>query len=62
MTLGASYSGFESVKGLRVSFALQNAFSRTPPFAPSPSGGLAYSSLHNALGRYAQLTVDYRFK
>lgn len=62
VTLGASYSGFESVKGLRVSFALQNAFSRTPPFAPSPSGGLAYSSLHNALGRYAQLTVDYRFK
>jgi iron complex outermembrane receptor protein len=62
INLGASYSGFSIAKGLKLSLAVQNAFDKKPPFAPSPTGGLGYSSLHSALGRYFQLTLDYKFK
>jgi iron complex outermembrane receptor protein len=62
VTLGASYSGFSFAKNLTLRASLQNAFNRTPPFAPSPTGGLGYSSLHSTLGRYAQVSVDYKFK
>lgn len=58
VTLGASYRGFSFAKNLTLRASLQNAFNRTPPF--SPSGG--YSGLHNVLGRYAQVSVDYKFK
>lgn len=59
VNFGTSYSGF--AKDLTVRLAIQNAFNAQPPFAPS-SGSSYLSSLHSAMGRYIQVTVDYRFK
>jgi iron complex outermembrane receptor protein len=62
MNLGGSYSGL--YKNLKLSFAIRNVFDRMPPFAPSPSSAqnLAVHPLHDRMGRYFQLTVDYKFK
>lgn len=59
VNFGASYSGF--AKDLTLRFAVRNAFNSKPPFAPS-SGASFMSGMHNAMGRYFQMTVDYRFK
>jgi iron complex outermembrane receptor protein len=59
VNFGASYSGF--AKDLTVRLAIQNALNARPPFAPS-SGTSYLNSLHSAMGRYFQVTVDYRFK
>lgn len=59
VNLGASYSGF--VKDLTLRVALQNAFDAKPAFAPS-SGSSFMADIHNPMGRYLQVTVDYRFK
>lgn len=58
VNLGGSYSGF---KDWKISAALQNAFNVRPPFVPYGSIGY-YSPLHSAMGRYMQLTAEYRFK
>lgn len=62
VNLGGSYSGL--YKNLKISFAIRNLFDRMPPFAPSPSSAqnLAVHPLHDRMGRYFQLTVDYKFK
>jgi len=59
--LGGSYSGLFGVKGLKLSAAIQNAFDKKPPFVPYDGAGY-YRPLHNAMGRYFQLTADYSFK
>ena len=61
VNLGASYRGLFGLKDMRVSLAVQNAFDRMPPFVPYSGLGY-YRPLHNPMGRYFQLTVDYRFK
>lgn len=61
VNLGASYRGLFGLKDMRVSVAVQNAFDRMPPFVPYSGLGY-YRPLHNPMGRYFQLTVDYRFK
>lgn len=58
VNLGGSYTGFKNTK---LSFAIQNAFDRKPPFHPNGSANY-YSSLHSAMGRYFQITADYSFK
>ena len=58
VNLGGSYSGFKNTK---LSFAIQNAFDRKPPFHPN-DGANYYAPLHSAMGRYFQLTADYSFK
>ena len=58
VNLGGSYSGFKNTK---LSFAIQNAFDRKPPFHPNDSANY-YSPLHSAMGRYFQITADYSFK
>jgi iron complex outermembrane receptor protein len=59
VNFGASYSGF--AKDLTVRLAIQNALNARPPFAPSSSSSYL-NGLHSAMGRYFQVTVDYRFK
>lgn len=56
--LGGSYSGFKDTK---LSFAVQNAFDRKPPFYPY-AGNNYIASMHNPMGRYFQVTADYSFK
>lgn len=58
VNLGASYKGF---KDWKLSAAIQNAFDRAPPFVPYSGLGF-YSPLHSAMGRYIQLTAEYKFK
>ncbi len=58
VNLGGSYSGF---KDWKISASMQNAFNRTPPFVPYSGLGF-YRPLHNAMGRYIQVTAEYRFK
>lgn len=58
VNLGASYTGF---KDMTLKMAVQNAFNRMPPFVPYSSLGY-YSPLHSAMGRYVQLTAEYKFK
>ncbi len=58
VNLGGRYTGY---KDLTLSFALQNAFNRMPPFAPVNGLGFYYP-LHSVTGRYIQLSVDYKFK
>jgi iron complex outermembrane receptor protein len=58
VNLGGSYSGF---KDWKISAALQNAFNVRPPFVPYGSVGY-YAPLHSAMGRYMQVTAEYRFK
>ena len=57
VNLGGSYSGFKNTK---LSFAIQNAFDRKPPFHPN-DGANYFAPLHSAMGRYFQLTADYSF-
>jgi iron complex outermembrane receptor protein len=59
--LGGSYKGLLGMKDLKLGFAVQNAFDRKPPFAPSSGLGF-YQSLHNPMGRYFQVSADYSFK
>ncbi|MDC8757258.1 TonB-dependent receptor [Janthinobacterium fluminis] len=58
VNLGGSYTG---IKDLKLSFAVQNAFDRKPPFRPY-DGNNYFAPLHSAMGRYFQLTADYKFK
>lgn len=58
VNLGGSYSGFKNTK---LSFAIQNAFDRKPPFHPNGTANY-YAPLHSAMGRYFQLTAEYSFK
>ena len=58
VNLGGSYSGFKNTK---LSFAIQNAFDRKPPFHPNGTANF-YAPLHSAMGRYFQVTADYSFK
>ncbi|MBC7918275.1 MAG: TonB-dependent receptor [Rhodoferax sp.] len=58
VNLGGSYTGF---KDLKLSFAIQNAFNKMPPFVPYSGVGY-YTPLHSAMGRYVQLTAEYKFK
>ncbi len=62
VNFGGSYSGL--YKDLKISFAIRNFFDRKPPFAPDPSSAqaLAVHPFHDRMGRYFQLTVDYKFK
>ncbi|WP_181373230.1 TonB-dependent receptor [Massilia glaciei] len=59
--LGGSYSGLLGMKDLKLSAAIQNAFDRKPPFTPFDGAGY-YRPLHNAMGRYFQVSADYSFK
>lgn len=61
VNLGGSYSGLFGMKNLKLSAAIQNAFDKKPPFNPYDGAGY-YRPLHNAMGRYFQLTADYSFK
>lgn len=58
VNLGGSYSG---IKNTKLSFAIQNAFDRKPPFHPNGSANY-YAPLHSAMGRYFQVTAEYSFK
>lgn len=58
VNLGGSYSG---IKNTKLSFAIQNAFDRKPPFHPNGTANY-YAPLHSAMGRYFQVTADYSFK
>ncbi len=58
VNLGGSYKGF---KDWKLSAAIQNAFNRMPPFVPYSGLGF-YSPLHSAMGRYIQVTAEYKFK
>ncbi len=58
VNLGGSYKGF---KDWKLSATIQNALNRTPPFVPYSGLGY-YSPLHSAMGRYVQLTAEYKFK
>jgi iron complex outermembrane receptor protein len=58
---GASYKGLFGYKNLKLSLAIQNVFDRKPPFAPYDGLGF-YQPLHNAMGRYFQVSAEYRFK
>lgn len=58
VNLGGSYSGF---KNWKIGASLQNAFNRQPPFVPYSGVGY-YRPLHSAMGRYLQLSAEYRFK
>lgn len=59
VNFGASYSGL--ARDLTLRLAVQNLFNTKPPFAPS-SGASFMSGMHSAMGRYYQVTLDYRFK
>ena len=58
VNIGGSYTG---IKDLKLSFAIQNAFNKMPPFAPYNGLGF-YWPLDSAMGRYIQFSVDYKFK
>ncbi|WP_308922832.1 TonB-dependent receptor [Janthinobacterium sp. J1-1] len=58
VNLGGSYSG---IKNTKLSFAIQNAFDRKPPFHPNGTANY-YAPLHSAMGRYFQVTAEYSFK
>ncbi len=58
VNLGGSYSGF---KDWKISATMQNAFNVRPPFVPYRGVGY-YTPLHSAMGRYMQITAEYRFK
>jgi iron complex outermembrane receptor protein len=62
VNLGGSYKGLFGMKDLKLGFAVQNAFDRKPPFNPYSTSLGYYQPLHNAMGRYFQLTADYSFK
>lgn len=61
VNLGGSYKGLFGYKDLKLSVAIQNAFDRMPPFVPYDGAGY-YRPLHNAMGRYLQVSAEYRFK
>ncbi|MGZ3183148.1 MAG: TonB-dependent receptor [Telluria sp.] len=61
VNLGGSYKGLFGMRDLKLSFAMQNAFDRMPPFTPYSGLGY-YLPLHNPMGRYFQATVSYKFK
>jgi len=61
VNLGGSYKGLFGMRDLKLSFAVQNAFDRMPPFTPYSSLGY-YLPLHSPMGRYLQATVSYKFK
>lgn len=58
VNIGGSYTGIKDVK---LSFAIQNAFNRMPPFVPTNGLGF-YWPLDSAMGRYIQLSAEYKFK
>ncbi|MDP1980664.1 TonB-dependent receptor [Undibacterium sp.] len=61
--VGGSYTGL--MKDLKLSFAIRNVLDRMPPFAPSATSSQAIAAvtgLHDVIGRYFQITVDYKFK
>jgi iron complex outermembrane receptor protein len=60
VNIGGSYTGIKDVK---LSFSIRNAFNRMPPFVPGTGNGLGfYSSLDSAMGRYLQISGEYKFK
>jgi iron complex outermembrane recepter protein len=60
INIGGSYKGF---KDWKISAAIQNVLNTTPPFVPYTTRGIGYyAPLHDATGRYLQLTAEYRFK
>ncbi|MFZ6656841.1 TonB-dependent receptor [Undibacterium sp. TJN19] len=61
--LGGSYSGL--VKDLKISFAVRNVLDRMAPFAPSATSAQAVAALtglHDVVGRYFQVSFEYKFK
>jgi iron complex outermembrane receptor protein len=62
INLGGSYKGFLGMKDLKLGFAIQNAFDRKPPFNPYTSSLGFYQPLHNVMGRFFQISAEYRFK
>ncbi|WP_269532712.1 TonB-dependent receptor [Chitinimonas sp. BJYL2] len=59
VNLSTTYKGF---KNWSLNAAVRNAFDRNPPFHPYAVNTNYYRPLHNAMGRYFQVSAAYAFK